>query len=111
MAFAYRGRASWIIAAADLTNGQARLPGPFRELTVQFSDGLGWEHVSVSTTGRTPNWDEMCFVKAMFWDDEDCVMQLHPPRSVYVNVHRHCLHLWRPNDGSVIPQPPTHLVG
>jgi hypothetical protein len=53
----------------------------------------------------------MCFIKDTFWDGEDCVMQLHPPRSEYVNNHPYCLHLWRPTDGRVIPQPPSIFVG
>ena len=70
----------------------------------------GWEHVSVSSpTGATPTWDEMCKIKAMFWDDEDCVVQYHPPRSRYVNVHSGCLHLWRPIDGE-FPMPPKDVV-
>lgn len=72
-------------------------------------DGLGWEHVSVSRKDRAPLWEEMCQIKAMFWDDEDCVVQFHPPRSQYVNVHNNCLHLWRPVDG-VMPTPATLLV-
>ncbi len=30
------------------------------------SDGAGWEHVSVSFENRTPTWDEMCQIKALF---------------------------------------------
>lgn len=56
----------------------------------------GWEHVSVSTQTGPPSWDEMCFVKGLFWMDEECVMQLHPPKSQYVNDHPYVLHLWRP---------------
>lgn len=59
------------------------------------SDGMGWEHVSVSRMDRCPTWDEMCQVKAMFWGEDDCVVQYHPPRSEYVNNHPRCLHLWR----------------
>ena len=69
-----------------------------------------WEHVSVSLATRCPTWDEMCLVKSLFWDDEDCVMQLHPPRSQWINNHPHCLHLWRPI-GREIPLPPGITVG
>jgi hypothetical protein len=72
-----------------------------------FSDG--WEHVSVSTIRRTPNWREMCFVKELFWDDDEVVVQFHPAKSDYVNNHPHCLHLWRHVDG--FPTPPPMLVG
>ena len=70
----------------------------------------GWEHVSVSTRRRPPNWQEMCFVKDLFWDDHECVIQFHPPKSEYVNNHPHCLHLWGRADGN-IPTPPSILVG
>ena len=73
-------------------------------------DGLGWEHVSVSRQDRCPTWDEMCQIKAMFWDEEDCVVQYHPPKSDYVNIHKNCLHLWRPTDGE-LPRPPKIMIG
>jgi hypothetical protein len=72
--------------------------------------GEDWEHVSVSTPRRPPNWQEMCFVKDLFWDPEEVVMQLHPPRSQWVNNHPHCLHLWRPVNVA-IPMPPPIAVG
>ena len=71
---------------------------------------MGWEHVSVSRRDRCPTWDEMCLVKALFWDEEDCVIQYHPPRSEYVNNHPNCLHLWRPI-GVSLPMPPSIMVG
>lgn len=74
------------------------------------SDGGGWEHVSASLPDRCPTWQEMCAIKALFWDDEDTVMQLHPPRSQWVNNHAYCLHLWRPVEDSV-PLPPSWMVG
>ena len=78
----------------------------------------GWEHVSVVASSkkdgtlreRTPTWDEMCYVKSLFWNDDECVAQFHPPKSEYVNHHPHCLHLWRPTQ-SELPLPPSHLVG
>jgi len=75
------------------------------------TDAEGWEHVSVSTKHRTPNWAEMCFVKDLFWDDEETVMQLHPPRSSYINNHPYCLHLWRPTGDVTLPVPPAIFVG
>lgn len=76
------------------------------------SDGEGWEHVSVSFKHRCPNWDEMCKVKKMFWDDEDIVIQIHPPKSQYVNNHQNCLHLWRKcGTNKFLEMPPKALVG
>ncbi len=81
------------------------------------SDGDGeglsevpWEHVSVSTKKRCPYWDEMAFIKRMFWDEEDVVVQFHPKESEYINQHPNCLHLWRPV-GIRLPTPPKIFVG
>ncbi len=100
--------------ASDITdgcNGLFEILGPFaRWLKVIASDGEGWEHVSVSMATRTPAWEEMHYIKTIFWDAEDAVMQLHPKQSAYVNNHPHCLHLWRPV-GVEMPLPPAMLVG
>lgn len=115
MAFGYRGKREWLgkgqLAGDGLTYGSCVVPGPYaRDLRVIFSDGEGWEHVSVSTLTRTPNWAEMCVIKDLFWAPEDTVIQFHPPRSEYVNNHPFCLHLWRPI-GESIALPPSILVG
>jgi len=52
----------------------------------------------------------MCRIKEMFWDEEDCVIQFHPPKSEYVNQNENTLHLWR-KIGFKQPTPPTTLVG
>ena len=69
-----------------------------------------WEHVSVSRKNRCPNWIEMCFVKDLFWDEEETVIQYHPPKSKYVNNHPFALHLWRSKKKN-IPLPPIILLG
>lgn len=88
--------------------------GPKGALLKIFSSGsdteYGWEHVSVSCENRTPNWDEMNFVKDLFWRDDEVAMQLHPAKADYVNCHPYVLHLWRPLDAD-IPMPPSILVG
>jgi hypothetical protein len=99
-------------SAADGNNGLFFMRPVLQEapLRVIASDGEGWEHVSVSLPNRCPTWKEMCLVKSLFWDDDDCVMQLHPPRSDWVNNHPYCLHMWRPI-GVEIPRPPALMVG
>jgi hypothetical protein len=74
------------------------------------SDEDGWEHVSVSLENRCPLWIEMTFIKSLFWDPVDCVVQYHPPESDYVNNHRYCLHLWRPVGVDII-RPPLWMIG
>ena len=79
-------------------------------LGIIVSDGMDWDHVSVSLPSRCPNWEEMCFVKDLFFEPEEPAMQLHPPKSDYVNYHQHCLHLWRPQ-AKRIPLPDSIMVG
>jgi len=62
-------------------------------------DEIPWEHVSVSLDIKKakypPNWDEMCWVKDHWWSKDETVVQFHPRHEIYVNIHPHCLHLWR----------------
>ncbi|MFV2055406.1 MAG: hypothetical protein ACC707_03020 [Thiohalomonadales bacterium] len=85
--------------------------GDFRKgkLRMRASNGADWEHVSVSLVHRVPSWEEMCWVKDLFWDDEDVVVQYHPRKSEYVNIHPYVLHLWRPMV-EVMPLPPVICV-
>ena len=76
---------------------------------VVWSFGGGWDHVSVSYSNRCPTWDEMCRVKEIFFEPEECCVEYHPAESDYVNVHPYCLHIWRPQDGQ-IPKPPRIFV-
>lgn len=71
--------------------------------------GEGWDHISVSTQHRIPTWEEMCKIKALFFEPEEVVMQLHPAEANYINFHPHCLHLWRPQN-EAIPTPPLEFV-
>lgn len=73
------------------------------------SPGWPWEHVSVSFRDRTPTWEEMCWVKRMFWGDDETVIQIHPREADYVNAHSNCLHLWK-KAGEVVELPPKKLI-
>jgi hypothetical protein len=77
------------------------------------SDGMGWEHVSVSMPGHpstTPKWNVMCAIKDLFWSEDHVVVQFHPRKSDYVNLHKGCLHLWRCLDRE-FPTPDPIMVG
>jgi hypothetical protein len=80
------------------------------KLRVVASWGGGWDHVSVSHPDRIPTWEEMAYVKDLFFGDDEAAMQLHPPKSEYVNNHPRCLHLWKPQYAE-IPTPPAWMVG
>ena len=79
-----------------------------------ISDGGGWDHVSVQVVERgkkrrLPTWEEMTWIKDLFFDAEEPVIQYHPPRSQYVDVNPWVLHLWRPQCAE-IPVPPVRFV-
>lgn len=80
--------------------------------TVIWSNGAGWEHVSVSPESRriTPSWDDMCKIKDIFFNDDEAVIQIHPPKVEYVNNMPNCLHLWRCTYKDMV-LPPSVLVG
>ena len=90
-------------------NGAFMVPVESYVLLCIASDGSGWEHVSVSFQKHTPSWKQMCAIKDIFWDPEDVVVQYHPRESDYVNMHEHCLHLWRPIDQK-LPTPSKIFV-
>jgi len=112
----YRVRRGTYASVPGADYGAFDFPGPCGvNLYVIASPGdadlnIPWEHVSVSTQKRCPNWTEMCFVKDHFWDEEETVMQLHPPKSRWINNHLFVLHLWRPLFCE-IPLPPDITVG
>lgn len=86
-------------------------PGvPQRKITISASWGDGWDHVSVAHPNRTPTWEEMCQIKDVFFDVEECVVQYHSPMSEYVNDHPNCLHMWK-KQGQDFELPPSIMVG
>lgn len=78
-------------------------------LKVIASEGLGWDHVSVSHRSRCPTWSEMTAIRRLFFRDDETVMQLHVPVAAHINVHQFALHLWRPQS-EAIPVPPAEMV-
>ena len=77
--------------------------------------GLGWDHVSISIEGNnakplhTPHWHEMCEIKDIFFNNDECVVQYHPAKKDYISIHPNVLHLWRPHH-EVIPMPPKAMI-
>lgn len=88
------------------------IPSPIKSqkiMAVQADGQTEWEHVSVSMRNRCPTWEEMCFVKSLFWSEDEMVIQFHPKTSEYVNLAKTCLHLWRFK--GEMPYPPKGTVG
>jgi len=64
-------------------------------LIVEAHQGDGWEHVSVHLDGpqRYPNWYELNFVKELFWDDVETVLQYYHKHDTDISKKKK-LHLW-----------------
>lgn len=97
----------------DAGNGVFRVPVGGRMFNVVASNGGGLEHVSVSKANRkrtkAPTWEEMCEIKLMFFQGNETVVEYHPAKADYVNLHPLCLHLWRPTVMHM-PKPPKIFV-
>lgn len=78
-------------------------------LRVIATTGDGWDHVSVSARNRCPYWEEMEFVKRLFFRTSEVAMQLHVKPEDHVNNHPYTLHLWRCLTRPV-PLPPKWMV-
>lgn len=59
-----------------------------------LDDGTFWDHLSVSRPERLPSWDDLVLVKETFIGLEREALQLFPLRSEYMNLCKHCLHIW-----------------
>lgn len=95
----------------EYKNGKAKIVQDYdKVLNFMFSWACGFEHLSVSTTVKTPTWEQMCKMKDIFWNEDEVCMQLHPAKENYVNNMPYCLHIWRPINKE-IPTPPNLMVG
>jgi hypothetical protein len=76
------------------------------------SHGGGWNHASVSPYAKRiiPSWSDMCALKEMIWNDDETVIQIHPPKDQYVNNVPNCLHLWECYYKPMV-LPPSVFVG
>ena len=86
---------------------------PYKNKTFRciISGYNGWEHLSISLIDieRTPKWSEMCYFKDFFFNEDECLVQYHPPKKDYVNIDEYVLHMWRPLDED-IKMPPKYMV-
>lgn len=65
-------------------------------------DGL-WKHASISHNERYPTWDEILDIRYTFFDSNNDVFQVLPPKNEYVNIHKNCFHLWSPIGRRITP--------
>lgn len=91
-----------------------RVDGLSYDLCIIVSWGNDWDHVSIHAQALngeqfTPFWQDMCYIKNLFFKHSETVVQYHPPSNVYINNHQHVLHLWRPQK-TKIELPPIWMV-
>lgn len=98
----YKSKIMWKttpLMSENIKGGLIELPTGVRASVVVGRNEDGMEHVSIELFARRlPTWNEMCFIKNIFWNEEEMVVQIHPKASEYVNITE-SLHLWRPIDG------------
>jgi hypothetical protein len=93
-----------LLESNRIAGNRGELNGAFQIgfLRIVSSEGMGWDHVSVSCRTRCPTWDEMEMVKKLFFKPDETCMQLHVPETDHINNHQFCLHLWRPQSDEEI---------
>lgn len=107
-------RKDFEIIRTDFDGGMGKFTSGGRKgMTVIWSYAGGWDHVSIDGKKRMPTWEEMCDLKDMFWNDDECCVQYHPPKNEYVNNVKYCLHLWKPIEkySGKLPMPPSVFIG
>lgn len=67
-------------------------------------DGHIWLHVSMAHPHRMPTYEELADVKERFIGADKKAVMVFPPKSVHVNIHNFCLHLWHRMDGDSLPE-------
>lgn len=70
-------------------------------------DGNKWMHVSASTKNYLPTHYDMQKIKNDFIGEDYYAYSIWPPKSEYVNIHPHTLHLWaiiNDMNGKILPE-------
>jgi len=85
---------------------------------VEYSRELGWDRVIVQLVARNakehqhptpPTWADMCYIKDIFFNESETVVQYHASSDAHLNIHANVLHLWRLQDGC-FPTPPFQCI-
>jgi hypothetical protein len=66
------------------------------------TDPLRW-HISLQGPGRVPTWEELVMVAHELRPGVPFVVSV-PPRSLWLNLHPHVLHLWETGDEALIAE-------
>lgn len=58
------------------------------------ADGKRWVHLSIANVERMPAYADLCWLKRTFLGEEAKAVMVFPPKSLHVNLHERCLHLF-----------------
>ena len=111
-------RGEWASAPEDGVMGAFLVMGPkgsrpaiISMASIEFEVRLEAVNVSVANS-PTPNWGrDKASVKDLFWGEDECVVQYHPPRSEYVHTTVLLRRLWKPLNAVILQLPPAILIG
>ena len=112
----FSGRGGWALLA-ERTDGAAfrTRNTPDKSIlviaTLEEVDGLRWLHVSFSRKGRVPTWEDISFVKTQVISEDVKAIMVFPKTENYVNLHKHCLHLYAPVGHDPLPDFEATLAG
>jgi hypothetical protein len=89
----------------DGWNGAFIVPLEGEMWQVIISDQCGWRHLSATNAQKKqlPSWHIMCRLRDAFFPDDAWVVQFHPPKEDYIDIHPYVLHLWECLDGFPTP--------
>ena len=77
--------------------------GQCRIICAREGAELRW-HLSISHPFRLPTWDEINAARDVCIPADVWLCQPMPPKEFWINVHKHCLHLWEVRDRELIAQ-------
>lgn len=66
-----------------------------------MQDGREWLHVSFSRARKLPSYADLQLVKREFIGNDKKAVMVFPEEENYVNIHKHCLHLWYSADNPI----------
>jgi hypothetical protein len=66
--------------------------------TIIYTIDDGRHHISIANLTRYPTWEELKFVRYALVPDEVPMGIILPSKSIYVNIHKNCFHLWEIKD-------------
>ncbi len=68
-----------------------------------------WEHLSVSTSKRFLTNEEIHFIKDIFFNDDEIVIQIYSKNNIVKSKKNYCIHLWKLKTED-IPLPPMYML-